>query len=35
MDSIILPPAMGKIVGKTGFFSFGETTSLVKGKLRI
>ena len=24
MNPIILPPAMGKIVGQTGFFSLGE-----------
>ena len=29
----ILPPAMGKIVGQTWFFSLGEATSLGKGKL--
>ena len=28
MNPIILPPAMGKIVGQTRFFSFGEATSL-------
>ena len=33
MNSIILPPAMGKIVGQTRFFSLGEATSLEKGKL--
>ena len=29
MNPIILPPAMGR-VGQTGFFSFGEATSLEK-----
>ena len=33
MNPIILPPAIGKIVGQTGFFSFGEATSLGEGKL--
>ena len=33
MNPIILPPAMGKIVGQTGFFSLGEATSLGEGKL--
>ena len=33
MNSIILPPAMGKIVGQTGSFSLGEATSLGEGKL--
>ena len=28
MNPIILPPAMGKIVGRTMFFSLGEATSL-------
>ena len=28
MNPIILPPAMGKIVGQTWFFSLGEVTSL-------
>ena len=28
---IILPPAMGKIVGQTRFFSLGEATSLGEG----
>ena len=32
MNPIILPPAMGKIVGKTRFFSLGEATSLGEGK---
>ena len=30
---IILPPAMGRIVGQTGFFSLDEATSLGEGKL--
>ena len=33
MNTIIIPPAMGKIVGQTRFFSLGEATSLVEGKL--
>ena len=33
MNPIILPPTMGKIVGQTRFFSLGEATSLVEGKL--
>ena len=33
MNPIILPPAMGKLVGQTRFFSFGEATSLGEGKL--
>ena len=33
MNPIILPSAMGKIVGQTRFFSPGEATSLGKGKL--
>ena len=33
MNPIILPPAMGKIVGQTRFFSHGEATSLGEGKL--
>ena len=33
MNLIILPPGMGKIVGQTRFFSFGEATSLGEGKL--
>ena len=32
MNPIILPPAMGKTIGQTGFFSLGEATSL-EGKL--
>ena len=35
MNPIILPPAMGKIVGQTGFFSLVEATSLGEGKLWI
>ena len=34
MNPIILPPAMGKIVGQARFFSLGEATSL-EGKLLI
>ena len=33
MNPIILPPAMGKIVGQTRFSSLGEVTSLGEGKL--
>ena len=33
MNQIILPPAMGKIVGQTRVFSLGEATSLGEGKL--
>ena len=33
MNPIILPPAMGKIVGQTVFLSLGEATSLGEGKL--
>ena len=33
MNPIILPPAMGKIVGQTEFFSLGEATSLGEGKI--
>ena len=33
MNPIILPPALGKIVGQTRFFSLGEATSLGEGKL--
>ena len=33
MNPIILPPAMGKIVGQTGFFILGEATSLGDGKV--
>ena len=35
MNLIILPPAMGKIVGQTRFFSLGEAISLGEGKLWI
>ena len=35
MNPIILPPAMGKIVGQTRFFSLGEATSQGEGKLWI
>ena len=35
MNPIILPPAMGKIVGQTRFFSLGETTSLGEIKTLI
>ena len=35
INPIILLPAMGKIVGQTEFFSFGEATSLWEGKLWI
>ena len=35
MNPIILPPAMGKIVGQTRFFSLGEASSLGEGKLWI
>ena len=28
MNPTILPPAMGKIIGKTGLFNFGMETSL-------
>ena len=31
MNPIILPPAMGKIVGQTVFFSPGEATNLGEG----
>ncbi len=33
MNPIILPPAMGKIVGQTRFFSLGSATSLGERKL--
>ena len=33
MNPNILPPAIGKIVGQTWFFSLGEATSLGEGKL--
>ena len=35
MNPIILPLAMSKIVGQTGFFSLGKATSLGEGKLWI
>ena len=35
MNPIILPPAMGKIAGQTGFFSIDEAISLGEGKLWI
>ena len=35
MNPIILPPAMGKIVGQTRFFSLGGATSLGEGKFWI
>ena len=35
MNPIILPPAMGKVVGQTRFFSLGEATSLGEEKLWI
>ena len=35
LNPIILPPAMGKIVGQTGFLTLGEVTSLGEGKLII
>ena len=33
MNPIILPPAMGKIVGQTDFFSLGEATS--QGEIKL
>ena len=33
MNPITLPPAMGKIVGQTRFFSLDGATSLGEGKL--
>ena len=33
INPIILPPAMGKIVGQTRFFSLSKATSLGEGKL--
>ena len=33
MNTIILPPAKGKRVGQTGFFSLGAANSLGEGKL--
>ena len=35
MNPIILPPATGKIVGQTRFFSLGDATSLGEEKLWI
>ena len=35
MNPIILPLAMGKIVGQTGFFSLGEANSLGEGEIWI
>ena len=35
INPIIPPPAMGKIVGQSRFFSCGEATSLGEGKLCI
>ena len=35
MNPIILPPAMGKIVGQTRFLSLGEATTVEEGKLWI
>ena len=35
MNPTILPPAMGKIIGQIGLFSFGMATSLGEGKLWI
>ena len=32
MNPIILPPAMGKIVGQTMLFNLGVATSLGEGK---
>ena len=33
MNPTILPPAMGKLVGQTRFFSLSEASSLEEGKL--
>ena len=33
MNPIILPPAVGKTMGQTRFFSLREATSLGEGKL--
>ena len=33
VNPIILPPAMGKIVGQTRFFNLGKATNLGEGKL--
>ena len=35
MNPIILPTAIGKIVGQTEFFSLGEATSIGERKLWI
>ena len=35
MNPLILPPATGKIVGQSRFFSLGETTSQGEGKLNL
>ena len=35
MNLAILPPATGKIVGQTEYFSLGRATSLGEEKLRI
>ena len=35
MNPIILPPAMGKIVGQIRFFSLSEATSLGEGELNL
>ena len=33
MNPIILPPATGKVIGQTRYFSLGEATILGEGKL--
>ena len=35
MNLIILPPAIGQIIGQSRFYSLGEATSLGEGKLLI
>ena len=35
MNPIILPPAMGKLKDRLGFFNLGEATSLEEGKFWI
>ena len=35
MNPVILPQAMGKMVGQTEVFNLGMATDLGKGKLRI
>ena len=35
ISPIIIPPAMGKIVGQTVFCNLGMTTGLEEGKFRI